>query len=214
MMMIDFSILQDKWNQLFSFSKNESLKEALWNELIQRYGEPHRFYHTLLHVAELFTWMDTYQKEIQKPAVVAFAILYHDIVYDTNRDDNEEKSAELAKDHLQRLKITATIINQVVQFILATKTHEVPDNSENANDLKFFLDFDMAILGSDWKVYQHYSENIQFEYQQYTDDLYKAGRKQALEQMASKPFLFYSPTFKRLLEGKARENIEKEMKGL
>ena len=103
----------EKWNQLTAFSKKEELKTKLWNTIVDHYNEPYRFYHTLHHVASLFEKSEPYLAQLESPATVGFAILYHDVVYDTFKDNNEEESALLARQHLTSLNIKETIIRDV-----------------------------------------------------------------------------------------------------
>ncbi len=109
------------WNQLTAFSKKEELKAQLWSEIVDFYAEPYRFYHTIEHVAELFRWSEQFLKNLENPAVVGFAILYHDIYHDTFKDDNEDESAAKTREHLQKLNVKTSVIDHVETFILATK---------------------------------------------------------------------------------------------
>jgi predicted metal-dependent HD superfamily phosphohydrolase len=203
--------LHPKWQQLTAFSKKEELKESLWNEIAEQYSESNRHYHNLNHIANLFSLFEKYVAEIKQPAIVGFAIFYHDIVYNTFREDNEEQSALKAREHLQQLNINKSLLQNIESFILATKDHEVPADFPFANDLSYFLDFDVAILGSKWEDYFRYSHNIRKEYGQFPDAVYKAGRKQALERLLNKQQFFYTPQLKEVYEENSRENINKEL---
>ena len=61
--------------------------------IVAHYSEPHRHYHTLAHIVvcqELLSATDHASLELR------LAIVYHDIIYDTHRSDNEAESAKLA----------------------------------------------------------------------------------------------------------------------
>src|SRR3954451_358501 len=186
--------VKEKWKKLTSFSKKEELKEQLWEEIVYRYSGQHRHYHNLNHIAHLFTLLDKYVDKITNPAVVGFAILYHDVVYDTYSPDNEEQSAAFAEAHLRQLQVNMAVINNVKIFVEATKDHILPRGLESAlqNDLSLFLDFDMAILGVDDEMYNRYSEKIREEYAKYPDPLYKEGRKLALHKILTAKNIFYT----------------------
>ena len=207
-------IVAGKWKQLTAFSKKEEIKELLWDEIVYRYSEQHRHYHNLSHLAHLFNLCDLYIDRIKNPAVMGFAIIYHDIVYDTYRQDNEEQSAVIAGEHLKELNINTTLIENVQLFIHATKTHQVPENLPLHNDLALFLDFDMAILATDSETYKRYSVNIRQEYAKYPDPMYKEGRKQALKKVLALENIFATPEFRQEMEDKARENISNEVRVL
>lgn len=203
--------VKEKWKQLTAFSKKEEIKEQLWEEIVYRYSGHNRHYHNLNHIAHLFTWCDKFISKITNPAVVGFAILYHDVVYDTYSQDNEEQSAAFAENHLKQLNVNAALINNVKIFIKATKDHVAPEAFSLQNDLALFLDFDMAILGVDEEMYKLYSEKIRQEYSKYTDPVYKEGRKLALQKVLDSEKIFATNDFREVMEEKARENINREV---
>lgn len=202
---------EEKWKQLTAFSKKEELKTKLWNTIVDHYNEPYRFYHTLHHVASLFEKSEPYLAQLESPATVGFAIVYHDVVYDTFKDNNEEESALLARQHLTALNIKETIIRDVETFILATKTHTLPEGFHLNNDLSIFLDLDLTILATTWDEYEVYSQQIRKEYRQYPDDLYNPGRKHALQKLSEKEFVYFTEPLKEVLEPVARQNIFREI---
>ncbi len=203
--------VKERWEQLTAFSNKNDVKEKLWQDIVYRYCEPHRAYHNLNHIAYIFSLLSSYLPQVKNPAVMGFAILYHDIVYDTYRKDNEKESAEMAAIHLTELMVKKEIIEQVKVFIMATKLHEVPTEHSLSNDLALFLDLDMAILGEDFETYKMYSSRIRKEYAQYSDELYRAGRKEALEKFLSSENIFITEEFRIVIEDAARKNIRREI---
>ena len=203
--------VKEKWILLTAFSKKEELKEQLWEDIVYRYSAQHRHYHNLTHIAYLYSLCDRYISLIKNPAVVGFAIIYHDIFYDTFRKDNEEQSAIVAHDHLKQLNVNSSLINNVKEFIRATKTHQVSPNSFLKDDLALFLDFDMAILAAEPELYKLYSEKIRKEYSKYADNIYKEGRKQALQSILASTNIFASAELKEEMEAQARINIQQEL---
>lgn len=203
--------VKEKWTQLTSFSKKEEVKEQLWKEIVNCYSGRHRHYHNLNHIAYLYTWLDEYIDKIINPAVIGFAILYHDVVHDADSLDNEDQSAEFAEAHLRQLNVNQGLINNTKTFIKATKDHRIPGGISLHNDLSFFLDFDMAILGVNEEMYKLYSEKIRQEYSIYPDPLYKAGRKLALQKVLALDNIFTTNKFREVMEQKARQNINREL---
>jgi len=203
--------LKEKWKKLTSFSRKEELKEQLWEEIVYRYSGQHRHYHNLNHIAHLYTLMDKYIDKITNPAVIGFAIMYHDIVYDTYSPDNEEQSAAFAEAHLRQMNVNNALIGNVKRFIESAKDHIMPENLSLQNDLSFFLDFDMAVLGVDEQMYKLYSEKIREEYARYPDPVYRQGRKLALQKVQALENIFFTEEFRQEMEQKARENINSEV---
>ncbi|THU35936.1 hypothetical protein FAM09_21330 [Niastella caeni] len=156
---------------------------------------------------------ETYAGQLQDQDVVAFAIFYHDIIYNVLRKDNEPRSAQLAVKRLQALGIPPEKTAQVKIFIEATQTHTVTGTVQNPADLQLFLDFDMSILGADWEAYAEYTRQVRREYRIYPDKLYYPGRKQFLQHCLQAEFIFQTQLFRDLYEAKARANMTREASG-
>ena len=62
-------------------------------ELLDRWQEPHRHYHTIDHLAAVLSIVDAQADEADDPQAVRLAAWFHDAVYDPRRTDNEELSA-------------------------------------------------------------------------------------------------------------------------
>ena len=67
------------------------------DQLLTRYSEPHRKYHTTRHLDECLARFEELRTEAKHPEEVEFALWFHDAIYDTTRHDNEAKSAEWAR---------------------------------------------------------------------------------------------------------------------
>ena len=64
--------------------------QAVLDELVRAYSEPHRHYHTIEHVASLLRLLDEHGRGVNDRNAVALAILFHDVVYDPARHDNDQ----------------------------------------------------------------------------------------------------------------------------
>ena len=69
------------------------------------------------------------------------------------------------------------------------------------------LDFDLAILGQDWGIYESYTQNIRKEYKLYPDFLNNPSRKKVLENFLNRKMLFFTEKHQDLFEEKARGNL-------
>ena len=190
-----------------STSPEQSINQ-LWDELHGYYSEGNRAYHNLQHLRNLFALYDEYQDQLNEPAIVAWAIWYHDIIYNAKRKDNELRSAELAQRRLRQLHMPKEQIKQVVSYIEATAQHL---SVEAINDLAYFLDFDLAILGSDRETYSTYAKSIRQEYRHVPGFLYRRGRRKVLRYFAAAPKLFRTKEFQMYFEAKAKSNISWEL---
>lgn len=65
----------------------------LLDELMRRYGEPHRRYHTMQHLDECFAQIDLVHVEAVRPAEIELALWFHNAIYDVKNLGNEQQSA-------------------------------------------------------------------------------------------------------------------------
>ncbi|MFZ6719643.1 hypothetical protein [Undibacterium sp. Ji49W] len=207
--------LRQQWLDLIQGLAGSPVQaEQAWTLLDRHYSEPHRSYHNFSHIQALLQHADKMKAEIRDFAVVALAIWFHDIIYDTRASNNELKSAELAGEILSRLEIDVLVIPKVQQCILATARHEVPQFKNQAHDLPLFLDLDIAILGAVPDMYQQYSQAIRHEYRWVMAPMYRTGRVKVLKRFAEREQLFFTPGMASRLDTQARANLQWEIKKL
>jgi len=73
-----------------------------------------------------------------------------------------------------------------------------------------FLDFDLEVLGRERSEYVVYMRQIRREYNQFTDDMYRHGRRAVLEKFLERERLFFSEEFFEKFEETAKENLRWE----
>lgn len=96
---VDANDLEARWHQL---AGSGHISSRWWREISERHSERHRHYHTLSHLAELFSFLDSpYGAEIapSRRPLVEYAIFFHDIIYDPRSRTNEEDSAKLFRQY-------------------------------------------------------------------------------------------------------------------
>src|SRR5215470_11849955 len=95
-------------------------------ELVSAYTASDRHYHDLRHIETLLGLADACASAITDREAVEAAIWFHDAIYDTRRNDNEERSAGLA---VARLAGTTDggRVARIAAMIRATAGHAVPD---------------------------------------------------------------------------------------
>lgn len=154
------------------YTTDIALINSLWTEIEKNYNLKNRYYHNLIHLENMIYELESVRKIINDFDVVLFSVFYHDIIYKSTAKDNEEKSAEIAKERLEQLEVPSEISERIYSQILATKSHSTSDDHTN-----FLTDADLSILGKGWKEYENYIIQIRKEYSIYPDFLYKPGRK-------------------------------------
>src|SRR5262245_42579453 len=208
----DSDYLRAQWVSLASrHTSNLSLIESLFNSIVDHYYECERVYHNLSHIQPLFSLSESLLSMFQNPDAVYFAIWFHDVIYDTKRSDNEEKSAEFASEALASLGVPEQTIAITREMILATKHHRGADLSW---DMKAFLDLDTSILGAPEEIYKEYSRAIRKEYSWVPDVLYREGRMKVLNDFLGRERIYHTEEFGAKYEAQARHNIAQEIRAL
>ena len=204
--------LQVQWQELAAgYGADAQVVHTVWLELLSNYTAATRHYHNLTHIQALLTWVEFFRNHLQQLDAVCFAIWFHDVIYYPRRQDNEERSAELARQELGRLKVPDATINAVNAMILATKQHQAETLDE---DGRWFLDFDLAILGSRPEIYRAYSQAIRREYAWVPKLLYRRGRRQVLQSFLQREQLFFTEAMRTRLDAQARLNLTEELASL
>jgi predicted metal-dependent HD superfamily phosphohydrolase len=148
--------------------------DAAYADVVTRYGEAHRHYHTLEHIGEVLERVSGTEVEL--------AAWYHDAIYDTRASDSEERSAVYAGEVLARLGAPDDVIAEVQRLIRLTASHTVDAGDANGSML---IDADLAILTMDRARYERYARDVRAEYGHLDDDAWRAGRTAVLERLRS-----------------------------
>jgi predicted metal-dependent HD superfamily phosphohydrolase len=181
------------------------LTEELREDLLARWSETHRKHHTVTHLHEMLDAIGLLAEsgiEFDREAV-ELAAWFHDAIYEIGRDDNEDRSAALARELLE----SSPIRDEVARLVLVTKTHKVGDDDVNGAVLS---DADLSVLGSGALRYRAYAASVREEYADVPNDVFKTARAQVLEALLDGP-LFHTAAGRERWEEPARCNIAEEI---
>ncbi|HEY0656593.1 MAG TPA: hypothetical protein VGD65_25845 [Chryseosolibacter sp.] len=191
------------------YTSRADVQQAMWEEIEKNYSGSRRHYHTISHLDSMLAELIIHQPQFDNWDTIVFAISYHDIIYNSLKSDNEERSAAIAVKRLKAIGFPAMCIDFCSQLILTTKKHEPRDVQTN-----LFTDADLSILGSDSARYAEYTRQIRKEYSIYPDIIYNRGRVKVLKHFLAMDSIYKTKAFADLYEEKARANIEAELAGL
>jgi predicted metal-dependent HD superfamily phosphohydrolase len=208
----DQDFLHAQWGGLASrYASDPSAIESLFNSIVEHYSAKNRAYHNLSHIQSLLSLSESLPGKIQDRDAFYFAVWFHDVIYDTKRSDNEEKSAEFAVEGLAGLGVPEQTIAVTREMILATKHHRGADLSW---DVKAFLDLDTSILGAPEDIYKEYSRAIRKEYSWVPGFLYRKGRVKVLNDFLVREHVYHTEEFRARYEQQAKHNIAEEIRTL
>lgn len=180
---------------------------AAGRELLARWDEPHRRYHDRRHLAEVLAALRELVAERDLPLEVVCAAWLHDAVHD-GRDDDEERSAELAMRLLTDLGVAPDAVVEVARLVRLTVTHDPgPDDASGA----LLSDADLAVLGAGADRYARYAADVREEYAHVDDEAFRSGRTAVLRGLLDLPRLYATDAAQRRWAQAARRNLEDEI---
>ncbi|MFE9678465.1 hypothetical protein ACFYO5_30890 [Streptomyces sp. NPDC006259] len=181
------------------------------DDLLRRWQEPQRRYHTLTHLTAVLDRIDLLQGYADDPDAVRLAAWFHDAVYLPDRSENEDRSARLAERALPEAGLPEATTAEVARLVRLTVSHDPADDDRDGQVL---CDADLAILAAPPSAYAAYTAEIRQEYHFVPNDAFREGRSAVLRHLLGLPRLFRTPHGAREWEATARHNLRAELEML
>jgi predicted metal-dependent HD superfamily phosphohydrolase len=197
--MSDMARWRATWQGLGVGAPNESL----YQELIGRYSEPHRRYHTIQHLDECFARLDEARDLAGRIHEVELALWFHDAVYGTRNQNNEEQSADWARAVVEQAGLPGAVGETVHALILATR-HDAEPTTEDA---ALLIDVDLAILGAPAERFDEYERQVREEYSWVPGFMFRRKRREILEAFLQRSQIYATEHFRDRYEAVARSNL-------
>ncbi|GLU46236.1 HD domain-containing protein [Nocardiopsis ansamitocini] len=197
--------LSDAWSALAGTGSEAA---AVGAELLARWAEPHRSYHTLDHLCAVLAAVDELAEEAHDTASVRYAAWFHDAVYQGEPGKDEEASARLAELLLPTCGLTAERAGEVARLVRVTAGH-APDPGDL--DAEVLCDADLAILAAEPAEYAEYAAAVREEYAHVADSDFRSGRARVLGALLASPRLYHTPLALDRWEERAQANVSAEI---
>lgn len=207
--------LQHLWDVDWQALRARGDGHALRDALLACHEEPQRHYHTLRHLAECLAWLGELRACASRPEVLAMALWFHDAVYDPQRADNEQRSADWARDALLAHAVAPATAQRVHDLVLATR-HDAPAADTPGGpdpDRDLLLDIDLSILGADPARFAEYGREIRSEYAFVPRWIYRRKRRTVLAGFAARVPLYATAPLRARLEAQAHRNLAQALGG-
>ncbi|MFD0383661.1 hypothetical protein ACFQ2B_18745 [Streptomyces stramineus] len=177
------------------------------DELLRRWSEPQRRYHTVDHLTAVLDRVDELAAHAEDADTVRFAAWFHDAVYRPDRSENEERSAQLAERALPELGVDGARTAQTARLVRLTGHDPAPGD----RDGEVLCDADLAVLAGAPQDYAAYAAAVRQEYGFVPDAAFRDGRAAVLRQLLGLPRLFRTPLGHDRWETVARRNLTTEL---
>jgi predicted metal-dependent HD superfamily phosphohydrolase len=182
----------------------------LATDLLRRWAEPGRTYHSLRHLDDCLSQLDAAPGEGADRDLVEAALWFHDAVYDPRAGDNENRSADLASEWLTELGVPKPRVEAVAALVRLTSHRERPDDSDG----RLVCDIDLSILGRPAREFDAYDREIRAEYRWVPDRQYRRERAAVLRHFLGWEPLYLTTYFRKRYEQPARANLRRAIAAL
>lgn len=198
---------EQRWLVLWQRLGAQGDAHMVYKDLVARYSEPNRAYHTLEHIGHCLDEFEQVRHFAANSDAMELALWYHDAIYDTKAKDNEERSATLAMEVVRAALLSNNFGQAVVNFITATKHTTV----STVPDVQLIVDIDLSILGQSEEKFDEYERQIRKEYEWVPKDVFVAGRSAILKSFLERPTIFSTQFFRNKYETQAWRNIARSL---
>ncbi|MFF0389141.1 hypothetical protein ACFYS8_10635 [Kitasatospora sp. NPDC004615] len=203
--------LSERWHALLTRCGATVDPEPYARDLLARWAEPQRRYHTTDHLRAVLDRIDELADHAENPDAVRLAAWFHDAVYRPDRSENEERSAALACRALREAGLPEPLVHEVDRLVRLTVTHHPAPGDHNGEVL---CDADLAVLGSPPDRYAAYTAAIRDEYSFVPPNAFREGRTTILHHLLALPALYRTPEAHARYDAQARANMQHELNEL
>ncbi len=198
--------LRPKWQQLCKQLGVDAAQTAtIYRNLIAQYTGETRHYHDLQHIADVLAVAEALSDEIENAAAVQLAIWFHDVVYETDgNQDNELLSADYAVREMSRVGVSDDLLNTVHALILDTKHQARPETQDGC----VIVDADLSTFAVDREQFDRHSADVRREFWHVDPELYCNSRIALLKSMLNRDPLYYTQTMHERYTSMAHANLQ------
>ena len=203
--------LAARWRTALPAGVDPAIADRIGADLVLRWTEPHRRYHTVAHLRSVLSTVDEHEAFVDDADAVRLAAWFHDAVYDPQAPDNEERSAAFATGVLPDLGVRPARVAEVARLVRLTAGHEVPPGDRNG---ALLADADLAVLARPPDGYDDYARAVREEYAHVPEPLFRAGRATVLRHLLGLPELYRIVPERADWTVRAHANLHRELSAL
>lgn len=196
--------LERRWND---FAERIEIDDPtkLWEAIATLHTSPERKYHNIEHIHDCLEKLDAWPDKPTDDACdsIELAIWFHDIIYESNRCDNEDSSAALLT-HFMRGHSLET---EAIALIMATEHKE----ASGMRSEEIICDIDLSILGATKSEYQRYADAIRHEYNWVEPEVYREKRSDVLQNFLNLENIYHTEHARTHWQNQAKINLQNEI---
>lgn len=200
----------DAWTDSWSALGASDAPREVHPQLLSRYAERHRAYHTTQHLRECLDLRQEFATLCTSPAEVDIALWFHDAIYEPARNDNEARSADWLDAVAAEAALSPEVRDRLRSLVMATRHSAKPATPDEA----VLVDIDLAILGAPPGRFAEYETQVRQEYIWVPGWLYRRKRREILAGFLAREAIYSTPVARERFEAQARRNLMQSVAAL
>ena len=211
-----------RWGPLQDLLDETPLDDVVKDRLFHEMSRPERHYHGVGHLQDLWRLHRRYAGRAglsgpEADRLVACAIAWHDSVYDVDRSDNEERSAEAWLAASAGTTLTQADRQWVAATIQATHDHLAyappPQMAATMRErLRLWvLDLDLTPLGAPPAVFDRNTRHLRLENSAKSETAWRTSIAAFKRRLLDAPHIYRTPELAAIYEARARSNMQRHL---
>ncbi|MBV8500205.1 MAG: N-methyl-D-aspartate receptor NMDAR2C subunit [Paucibacter sp.] len=177
--------------------------------VLAAHATPDRKYHTLQHLQQCLSVVETVSHLPDRPAEVEMARWFHDAIYEFKGANNEARSADWAHEELRRADVDPAVAARVRD--LAPMTCHA--SNLHRTDEQLLVDIDLAILGAEPARFAECEQQIREELARVPSYGLRTKRKSVFKPFLDRETIYSTQVLHQKLEARARNNLASALAG-
>ncbi|XP_050592070.1 uncharacterized protein LOC126923079 isoform X2 [Bombus affinis] len=208
--------IEESWKEAID-GLNSDVCDTWFTKLQEAYSEEKRTYHNLDSLHDKLNHYYEIKNNLKNPQAVLLALFFQNFEYDPKALDDENMNLEHFNAFADEAEIPADaqLREEACELLKVAATHSTDAHkiggAFGSEDAHYFLDLDMAVLGSCPESYAEYREKVRGEYSFLSEPMYIALRLKVLQNFVQIPNIFATKEFREKYEEQARQNIQAEV---
>ncbi|XP_050592069.1 uncharacterized protein LOC126923079 isoform X1 [Bombus affinis] len=212
----EMASIEESWKEAID-GLNSDVCDTWFTKLQEAYSEEKRTYHNLDSLHDKLNHYYEIKNNLKNPQAVLLALFFQNFEYDPKALDDENMNLEHFNAFADEAEIPADaqLREEACELLKVAATHSTDAHkiggAFGSEDAHYFLDLDMAVLGSCPESYAEYREKVRGEYSFLSEPMYIALRLKVLQNFVQIPNIFATKEFREKYEEQARQNIQAEV---
>ncbi|KAF6217360.1 hypothetical protein GE061_001714 [Apolygus lucorum] len=195
-------------------------KDEWWTKIVASLNGPSRKCHNFDYLAQKFALYQTVKHLVRNGRAIEFALFFSYIEYGPMSANAHETNIQHFKQFASECGISLEdeLVKDTLVLLECNSSCMTDEHTKEGafgnEDKHYFLDLDMAVLGSDPDTYNQYWQNEKEENDIIPEAMYNSFRAKVLKTFLQIPNIYATKEFRDKYEENARANLQRDVSNL